>query len=158
MSCRDGFVKQRLTAHRLVTEDSKSDAVAFRIQAPIFKRQVGKHPAAAAGAGDGDDLAFQVGRGFDFRRGHDVADELVDDAGDEHQIHAFGGGAEHRAGGGAGMQVGFSRCQRRHTDGAVADDDKGQIQTVAAKESLVLGYIIDRVPFAEGAAGLNDFG
>ena len=99
MGCGDGVVEQGLAAHRLVAENSKSDAVAFGVQAPVFERQRRKHPTAAAGAGDGDDFAFEVCWRFDFRRGHDVADELVDDAGDEDQIHAFGGGAEHGASG-----------------------------------------------------------
>ena len=119
---------------------------------------VGKHPTAAAGAGDGDDFAFQVGRGFDFRRGHDVADQLVDDAGDEHQIHAFGGRAQHRAGGRTGMQLGFAGGEGRHADRTIAHDDKGHLQTVAAKETLVLSHVIDRIAFAERAAGHDDFG
>ena len=96
----DRVVGQGLAAHRLVAENSKRDAIALGVQSPIFERQRSKHPTAAAGAGDGDGFAFQVRRRFDFWRGHDVADQLVDDAGDEDQIHTFGRGAEHGAGGG----------------------------------------------------------
>ena len=65
MGCRDGVIKQRLAAHGFIAENTKGDAVTFRVWAPVLGQRR-KHPAAAAHAGDGYDFALQVRRIFDF--------------------------------------------------------------------------------------------
>src|SRR5581483_11272878 len=158
MRRRNAFVEQRLAAHRLVAENSEADAVALGVEAPVFQRESREHPAAAAGAGDRDGLAFQVGGRFDVRRRHDVADELVDDACDVNQVHALGRRSQGRAGGGAGMKLRLSRRHGRHAHRAAAYGDEGQVQTVAAKEPLILGDVHGRFALAERARGHDDLG
>ena len=154
----DRVIGQGLAAHRFVAEDSKRDAIALGVQSPIFERQSSKHPTAAAGAGDGDGFAFQVRGSFDFWRGHDVADQFVDDAGDKHQIHSLGGGARARRRWLIRNATGFRpRRVPAMPTGPLRTIDKRQFQTVAAKEALVLSHVIDRIAFAEGAAGHDDF-
>ena len=55
------------------------------------------------------------------------------------------------------MQLGFARGEGRHADRTIAHDDKSQFQTVAAKKTLVLSHVLDRIALAERAAGHDDF-
>src|SRR5262249_27202529 len=125
MSCRDGVIKQRLAAHGFIPENTKGNAVTFRVEAPVLESQRRKHPTAAAHAGDGDYFSLQVRRIFDFGRRHDVANEFINHAGNKYQISSLRGGAEYGAGDRAFMQLRFACGESGHTDGPVPDMDEG---------------------------------
>src|SRR5688572_8262247 len=156
MGRRDAVVDERLAAHRFITQNAKADAIPFGIEAPILESQGREHPAAATCAGNTYDFALQIRWRFYFRRRHDVADQLVDQTGDEHKIRPFSGRAEHRACGGAFVELGVAAGQRGHADWTIAYMDKRQVQTITSEDTLVLGDVHGGLALAKRAGGHND--
>src|SRR5947209_20517427 len=89
---------------------------------------VRKHPAATARAGDAYHFALQVRGALDFWRRHDVADKLINYAGNKYQIGALRGRAKHSAGAGALVQLRFACRETGHPEGPAADMSNSHLQ------------------------------
>jgi len=82
----DDAAGDRLHADTGIADDSKSDGVAFGVNAPMFECEHGEHPVAATEARHADLLAFQIRRGFDIVADSEGAHKSVDKPSNENAV------------------------------------------------------------------------
>src|SRR5688572_5567352 len=135
----DDAADQALGEHSLIADDSHLNFISLRHQPPVVEGKHGERPHAAADALNADGLPFQVRGRSDFRRHHEIAVQLVDDARDEGEIESRRHGAEAGAGRRYGIKLRLVGRQRRNRDLAGANLHDLRVETLFFEKLSVFG-------------------